>query len=154
VSRPADSDLRVLVAELHAIALSVIRKEGEHAAMFFLRLPGGDLSVRLFDDAERPVGGARAREMADAVRTTGADAVVAVSEAWSAAPERLAAGGLPGDAADATDVLLVAGVDRSGEMVLLTTGLLRKSDGSIEVGKTEEGGRAFFMDEVRAAWGY
>jgi len=121
--------------------------------MFFLRLPGGELDVQLFDDAERPVGAARGRQIAEAVRRTGADAVVAVSEGWSASQDAIPESGLAGDAEDARDVLVVAALDRSGDEVVLTTDLVRRADGAVEVGGTEDGGQFFVFDELRNVWG-
>jgi hypothetical protein len=144
--------LRELVEELNSVALSIVKKDGEHAAMFFVRLPSGDLKVTVFDDAERPVGEARARQMAEAVRRTDADAVVFVSEAWTADPTTIPQGGRAGDAPDPDDVLLVAGVDRSGAEFSLAT-QLHKRDGAVDVGQAEEGSRVFLFDDVRAAWG-
>jgi len=154
VPQSGASDLRELVAEPHAIVLSVIRKDGEHAPMFFLRMPDGAVKVEEFDDAfERPVGEARMRQVAGAIRRTGADAVVVVSEAWSSSQDAIPRGGLPGDARDARDVLVVAALDRSGGEVLLMTDLRRRADGSVEIGETEQGGRAVMFDELRNAWG-
>ena len=153
VAKSGAADLRELAAKLHAIAVSVIRSDGEHAPMFFLRLPSGEMDVQLFDEGERPVGPGRARQIAEAVRRTGADAVVAVSEGWSASQDAIPEGGLPGDARDARDVLVVAAVDRSGDEVMLTTDLLRRPDDSVEVGETEEGGQFFVFDELRRVWG-
>jgi hypothetical protein len=81
------SQLRDLGRHLNHVARSVIETDGEHAAMFFLRVEGGDVAQLFSEAGERPVGEARGREVAEAVRSTGADAVVCVSEAWSAAAE-------------------------------------------------------------------
>jgi hypothetical protein len=87
------SELRDLGRHLNHVARSVIETDGEHAAMFFLRVEGGDVEAHLFSEAgERPVGEARGREIAEAVRSTGADAIVCVSEAWSAAAEAVPEG--------------------------------------------------------------
>lgn len=82
----ADSGLRDLVKKIHAIALGIVQQDGEHAAMFFLRLPTGELETTLFDDVDRPIGDARSSQLARAVRTRRADALVVVSEGWAAEP--------------------------------------------------------------------
>lgn len=125
--------------------------------MFFLRVESGDVEAHLFSEAgERPVGEARGREIAEAVRATGADAVVCVSEAWSAAPEAVPEGGGAGDASDARDVLLVAAVDGHGNSVALETPVARLPDGAVELSDSEEYEGDYslnFLDPVKAVWG-
>jgi hypothetical protein len=135
---------------------SVIEEDGEHAAMFFLRLKSGDVEPYLFSGMDdRPVGDARGREVAEAVRTTGADAVVCVSEASSAEPEAIPEDGSAGDVPDARDVLVVAAVDRSGNSVALETPVSRRPDGSVELGDSDEYERNYslnFLSPVRVVW--
>ena len=150
------SELRSLTRDLNSVARSVIAEDGAHAAMFFLRVEGGELAAHLFAEAvERRVGEARGREIAEAVRSTGADAVVCVSEAWSAAPEAVPEEDGVGDAPDAHDVLLVAAVDRHGNSVALETPVVRLPDGTVELGASEEYEGDYslnFLEPVKAAW--
>jgi hypothetical protein len=150
------TELVELARDLNRTARSVIEEDGEHAAMFFLRFDDGDVEAHLFDDAERPVGETRARVMAEAARSPGADAVAFVSEAWSARPEAIPDGGGAGDALDARDVLLLAAVDRRGNTLVLETPISRRADGTVELGDTEEYGEEYrvnVLDEVRNVWG-
>jgi hypothetical protein len=150
------AELVELARNLNRMARSVVEEEGEHAAMFFLRLASGEVEANVFSDSERPVGEARAREMADAVRSRGAVAIAFVSEAWSARPEDVPKSGGAGDAADALDVLLVAAVDRLGNTVALETPLFRSPDRNIELGESKEYAGEYqlnVMDKVRAVWG-
>jgi hypothetical protein len=156
VSEDDRSQLVDLVQHLNRVARSVIEEDGEHAAMFFLLVGGGNLEAHLFSEAtERPVGEARGREVAEAVEATGADAVVSVSEAWSAAADAVPADGGAGDAADARDVLLVAGIDRAGNTIVLETPVTRLADGSVELGDAEEHQAGYainFLAPVRTIW--
>ena len=123
--------------------------------MFFLRLPSGDVQVSLFGEAARPVGEARALEMAEAVRLSGADAVAFVSEAWSARPEAVPRHGDAGDALDAQDVLIVAAVDARGNSIALETPVQRQADGTVALGDTidhADQATVSVFDDVRAIW--
>lgn len=152
----AQEALRDFALQINEIARSVVVEDGEHAAMFFLALPSGDIEHRLFSEAgERPVGDARGREIADAVGETGAEAVVCVSEAWRASAESVPVGAGAGDAPDARDVLLVTAMDRDGDAVAIETPLRRDPVGGVEVGDSQEwpgGHRLTFLDPVRAAF--
>ena len=124
--------------------------------MFFLALPGGVVEHRLFSEAEeRAVGDARGREIAEAVVAAGAEAVVCVSEAWSASAEAVAEGGRARDVPDAHDVLLVAALDRDGDAVAIETPVLRGTRGGLELGDSEEWSADYklaFLDPVRVAF--
>ena len=155
VSEDARSELHALARDLNHVARSEIEEEGEHAAMFFLRVEDG-VEARLFsEEAARPVGDARGREIAEAVRATGSDAVVCVSEAWSAAQEAVPERGGAGDAPDARDVLLLAAIDRHGNSVAVETPVSRRPDGTLALGASEEyedGYSLNFLSPVRAIW--
>jgi hypothetical protein len=152
----AEEALRGFARDINEIARSVVAEDGEHAAMFFLALPDGAVEHHLFlEERERPVGDARGREIADAVVATSARAVVCVSEAWSARPEAVPVGGGAGDAPEACDVLLVAGIDVDGDSVAIETPLRRTPEGGVEIGDSQEWGsdyRLAFLDPVRAAF--
>jgi hypothetical protein len=115
--------LEQLAVRINTLALETIAHEGEHAAMYFLRQPSGEVSPRLFEAVISPVGDARAAEMAAAVSGSLSDAVVFVSEAWSASRESVPYGEHVRDSDSATDVLLVVALDRSGNQVVLETEL-------------------------------
>lgn len=149
-----------LVQALNDIARAAMEEDGEHAAMYFLGHAGdGGVESRLFEEEDDPsasVGSARARQMAEAVRSTGADAVVIVSEAWSTKLEEIPPGGRVRDAAEPQDVLLVAGIDRSGETIALESPVSHEASGALRLGPTspgDEGYQVNVFDEVRAVWG-
>jgi hypothetical protein len=151
---PQRSALLKLARHLHGIALDMIREDGEHAAMYFL-VTRGQIKPNQFQRAERPVGESRAAEMAEAVKSCGADAIVMVSEAWSARKDSVPLGGGAGDAPDANDVLIVAAVDRLGNQVAVETDLQRLDDGTTSVGETREYGAEYdvaVFNAVRRVW--
>jgi hypothetical protein len=152
---PQRSALLKLARHLHGIALDVIREDGEHAAMYFL-VTRGQIEPNQFQRAERrPVGESRSAEMAEAVKSSGADAIVMVSEAWSARKDSVPLGGGAGDAPDATDVLIVAAVDRLGNHVAVETDLQRLDDGTTSVGEIREYGADYdvaVFNAVRRVW--
>ena len=147
-----------LVKTLNDIARGVMEEDGEHVAMYFLAHAGdGSVESCLFEeeDPSASVGLARARQIAEAVRSSDAEAVVVVSEAWSAKLDEIPPGGRVRDAAEPQDVLLVAGIDRSGETVALETPVFHDTDGAIRLGPTspdDEGYQVNIFDEVRAVW--
>jgi hypothetical protein len=142
---------------LNSVARSVLKEDGEHVAMFFLQLESGAIEVRQFEEAfERPVGGSRSLEMADAVRATNATSIAFVSEAWSAPEESVPDRGGAGDAPDAREILLLAALDRSGNTVSLETPITRLPDGALGLGETEEDvgeSKVRVLDDVRVVWG-
>jgi hypothetical protein len=145
-----------LARHLNSIARSVIEEDGEHAAMFFLRFDSDRVEAHPFSEAERPVGDARAREMAHAVRASAANAIAFVSEAWSAPQESVPATGDAGDAPEAVDVLLLVALDREGNTVILETPFSHRPDGTVDLGDTQEHGieyRVNVLDGVRSIWG-
>lgn len=149
--------LLAMARHLNGIARSVLEEDGEHVPMFFLRLEDGRVEVRQFEEApERPVGQLRARELADAVRTSNATAIVMVSEAWSAPEDSIPDGGGAGDASDARDVLLLVALDCDGTTVTLETPIWRLADGALRLGDTDEQGsesQVYVLNEVRGVWG-
>ena len=132
----------------------MVEEDGEHVPMFFLRLPDGGVRPQLFDAVEqRPVGVSRAREMADGVQATGADAVAVVSEAWAADVGAIPDGGRAGDAPGATDLLLVAAIDREDNLVVFETPVRRGVDGSVELGaSSRQLDQVLVFDLVREVW--
>ncbi len=140
------------------MARSVLERDGEHVAMYFVAHADGRVAVCMFDeeDPDDSVGASRARQLADAVEDADADAVVVVSEAWSAGAEDVPVGGRVRDASQAEDVLLLVGADRSGETVLLETPIYRAVDGAIRLGATITGADDWeisTLGDVRAVWG-
>lgn len=153
------SGLVSFVEGVNDIARAVMEEDGEHVAMYFLgHAREGGVESCLFEeeDPSESVGSARARQMAEAVRSSGADAVVIVSEAWSAEPEDVPAGGRVREASEVSDVLLVAGIDRSGETIALETPVFRDASGAVRLGPSSPGSdgyRVNTFDEVRTVWG-
>jgi hypothetical protein len=148
------SELADIARHLNRVARSLVEEDGAHEPMYFL-LVEGRVEPHLFGPADRPVGEARAAELAEAVRATGADAVVVVSEAWAAPADAVPPGSGAGDAPGATDVLIVAGVDRAGNQVAFETALQRGTDGILELGETHEYDASynlFVLDAVREVW--
>jgi hypothetical protein len=151
----AISRLQDLVRDLNQVARSVLEEDGEHAAMFFLHVHN-TVETRLFSDtAGGPVGHARGREIVEAVRATGADAVVYVSQAWRAASEAVPVGGSARDAVNARDVLLVAGTDRYRNSLIVETPIFRRPDGTLRLGDGEEYEDDYvlnFLSPVQRIW--
>lgn len=153
------SALADLVEALTDIARTVIEEDGHHVAMYFLGHAGdGGVESCVFEEEDDPsasVGSARARQMADAVRSSGAEAVVIVSEAWSAKLDEVPPEGRVREASAPQDVLLVAGIDRSGETLALETAVFHEANGAVRLGPTRPGGEGYqvnVFDEVRAVW--
>jgi hypothetical protein len=155
----AESELTNLAQELNRIARSVMEADGEHVAMYFLGYTDGrPVESSTFEDEtpDESVGAARGRQIAKAVESAGADAVVMVTEAWSVRPEKIPDGGRVRDAAEARDVLLVAGIDRSGVTIAFKTPVFRDANGVTLLGETGHGDSGYEVstfDDVRAVWG-
>ena|SRR6266446_8464921 len=154
----SESSLLTFAEGLNKIACSMIEQDGEHVAMYFLAHGDGRVESCLFEE-ENPsesVGPVRARQLADAARASGADAVVMVSEAWSAHRDDVPEGGRVRDTSGAQDILLLVGIDRSGETVVLETPVFREPGGTTRVGETTTGNdewRVATLNGVRAVWG-
>jgi hypothetical protein len=150
------SEFVEFVRELNEIARSVIVEDGVHDAMYFLLLPDGSVSTKQFAGVDRPVGDAYEQELAAAVTRTGADAVVFVSEAWSADPDTIPDGAGAGDAPGADNVLIVAAADRQGTEIVIETPVLSAPDGTVQLGQSEEYPddeyRVRTLDAVRRSW--
>jgi hypothetical protein len=150
------SEFVEFVRELNEIARSVMVEDGAHDAMYFLLLPDGSVSAKRFAAADRPVGDAYEQELVAAVTRTGADAVVFVSEAWSADPDTIPDGAGAGDAPGPDDVLIVAAVDRHGTEIVIETALISAPDGTVQLGESEEYAddeyRVRTLDAVRRSW--
>ena len=96
VAESNKSGLASFVEGLNEIARAVMEEDGEHVAMYFLgHADDGGVHSCLFEEEDQSdsVGSARARQLAEAVRSSDADAVVIVSEAWSALAEDVPSGG-------------------------------------------------------------
>jgi hypothetical protein len=123
------AELRRLAQHLNGIARSVIEEDGDHAAMFFLRMPDGTVEADLFSDSHE-------HDLAHALDESDADAVVVVFETMTEA-----------DAGS----LVVAGVDRDANTVVLVT---PRVDGG-GLGATadrSDGYRVPLLDAARDAW--
>jgi len=159
VAESNKSGLASFVEGLNEIARAVMEEDGEHVAMYFLgHADDGGVHSCLFEEEDQSdsVGSVRARQLAEAVRSSDADAVVIVSEAWSALAEDVPSGGRVRNALEPQDVLLVAGIDRSGETIALETPVFRDADGVVRLGPTSPGGGGYQVntfDDVRAVWG-
>lgn len=141
---------------LNEQAKATIADDGEHTAMFFVRLPDGRVRPQLFDhDEQRPVGERRAEQMATAVRMTGADTIAFVSEAWAAQEDTVPEGGGAGNSVEAMDVLVVAALDREDNLVVFETPIHRAVDGSAELGESArmpDEYQVTVFDPVREIW--
>lgn len=134
------------------MAVTTIRTDGDHAAMFFLLMPDGRVQPELFLPGARPVGEQRKRELANAVASSDAEAVAFVSEAWATRREDVPVV----DARETRDLLLVAAIDRSGETAVFETPIPRDEGGEVEPGESREYGSEYqvaLFDGVREAWG-
>lgn len=124
--------------------------------MCFLRDPSGAVEPRLFYRTDDPVGEARSEELAAAVADSGADAVVLVSEAWRAPQGSAADHGRVRDTVGVQEVLLVVGLDRSGDQVVFETPVARGADGSARLLETVRHGADYVvhtLNGVRSVWG-
>lgn len=141
------------------MARSILEEDGEHAAMYFLAYADGrpvESSVFEEEHPEDSVGPVRARQMAEAVRSTGADALVLISEAWGAEADAVPVGGRIRDAATTEDVLLVAGIERGGETITLETPIFRDASGTVTLGESRQAAGDYHVatfDDARAVWG-
>jgi hypothetical protein len=123
-------------------ARELVLQDGTHDTTVLLRLADGALQTQIVGGD----GGTLAdvvEAIADEADLVDAQAVVIVAEAWSAAnPER-----------EPREVLLVAGLDRGGDEVVLETPLERGSS-HLQVGETARTDTpTVLLDGVRRRWG-
>ncbi len=138
----AAPSLEDLAGWVNGRARDLVLRDGTHDTTVLLRLPDGALQTQIVGGD----GGTLAdvlEAIADEAELVDAQAVVVVAEAWSAAnPDR-----------EPREVLLVAGVDRDGDHVVLETPLERRPTHR-EVGETARTDTpTVLLDGVRRRWG-
>jgi hypothetical protein len=139
VTAPSVEDL---AAWANGRARELVLQDGTHDTTVVLRLPDGSLQTQIVGGDGGSLADA-VEAIADEADVVGADAVVVVAEAWSAAnPER-----------EPREVLLVAGLDRAGDLVVFETPLERRPTHR-EVGETlRTDTPTVLLDGVRRRWG-
>jgi hypothetical protein len=145
-----------LVRSLNDQARSTLLEDGSHSLMFFLRMPSGEVRPSLLAVTSRADMPAGFQRIADEGRSSGADGVVVIAEAWRAKVSEVPEGRGPWDAAESEDVLMVAGPDREGNELALQTPLYRRGwlKKKVTLGESNEDGPQMpFLDRVREVWG-
>lgn len=147
----SEGTLRDFAAQLNEMATATLKRDGEHAAMFFLRSESGEVQPCLFGSDEH-----RGRVLARAAADTGATVVGVVAEAWTAPRQAVPDGARVRDSPDRRDILLVGAHDRSGNQVVFENPVTRRRFRQTTVENASERDRSFHLaifDETRELWG-
>lgn len=152
-SRASDS-FKDLARWSFQMARHVFQIDGHHVPLFIFVQENKPISMMEGHAHDRAEKYLLMRRVAAEVRRLGADAVIAINEAWTASPDPDDPFKYPVDMPDRGELLLLCACSRAGEMFQIRAEITR-TEGAPALGETAEqdGGALFMFAPVLEVWG-